>query len=54
MIFTTHDFEALKRRALDANPNLNIEKLEKVIRQEEKREVFLVELELYLNGLKQE
>ena len=29
MIFTTHDFEALKERAQKANPNLNIEKLEK-------------------------
>ncbi len=29
MIFATHDFEALKKRALDANPNFNIEKLEK-------------------------
>ena len=29
MVFTTHDFEALKKRALDANPNFNIEKLEK-------------------------
>ena len=29
MIFTTHDFETLKERAQKANPNLNIEKLEK-------------------------
>jgi len=29
MVFATHDFEALKKRALDANPNFNIEKLEK-------------------------
>ena len=29
MIFATHDFEALKKRALEANSNFNIEKLEK-------------------------
>ena len=29
MVFTTHDFEALKVRAQEVNPNLNIEKLEK-------------------------
>lgn len=29
MVFTTHDFEALKQRAQEVNPNLNIEKLEK-------------------------
>ncbi len=29
MIFTTHDFEALKERAQKANPNFNMEKLEK-------------------------
>ncbi len=29
MNFTLHDFEALKQRALDVNPKLNIEKLEK-------------------------
>lgn len=29
MIFSTHDFEALRKRALEINPNFNIEKLEK-------------------------
>lgn len=29
MVFATHDFEALKKKALEANPNFNIEKLEK-------------------------
>ena len=29
MIFAMHDFEALKERAQEANPNLNMEKLEK-------------------------
>lgn len=29
MVFTTHDFEALKQRAQEVNSNLNIEKLEK-------------------------